>query len=91
MNVKITSNFLLIATVAMIFTSAIGYANLATATNNEYGIFSQSGGDQEYLSNCLLNDGTDGPIQRFEPLGCSSGGNELYGGNFENPDEVGWD
>lgn len=86
---------LLVALVAIVFGSASHYGSLAVATSNEYGRISQSESNEEFLLNCLLNDGTDGDIQWFEPLGCSSDSSNIQavGGTqtptsdgSENPD-----
>jgi hypothetical protein len=79
MNLQLTPNTVLIVAVAVVFASAIGYANFASAVNSKEGVSPTSVPNKEYLLNCILDDTTDGVIQQFEPLGCSSINGNIQG------------
>jgi len=72
MNAMLTSITLLIVASAFLIPSGIGNAKFAAAVNSNEGLSLTSSPNEEYLINCIVDGATDGVIQRFESLGCSS-------------------
>lgn len=60
-----------IAVVVIVLGLASNHGAVAVSMSDKYGAISQSENRNEFLSNCLLNDGAEGDIQWFEPMGCS--------------------
>ena len=109
MNKLITSMFLLAASIMAISFASAYFANQnfasATSNNNLYQVLPISGNNQ-FLMNCLSDNGGNGETQRYEPLGCSLDVDNisfdqnpavegyLYTGDgryIEDPDQFGWD
>lgn len=67
---KYNNSMVLVTAVTLVLAFAADHGTLAALSDN-YSASSQSQNTDEYLSNCLLDESSDGDIQRFEPMGCS--------------------